>query len=106
VRRVEQHLLADLATPQTIDDLCDIGNTSRRTLEYSFRDYFGTSPKSFIKALKLNAARNDLMAANYGTEQIVEIAFGLGFTHMSQFSTDYRQMFGEKPSETLRRSPK
>lgn len=106
VRRVEQHLLADLATPQTVDDLCDIGNTSRRTLEYSFRDYFGTSPKRFIKALKLNAARNDLMAANYGTEQIVEIASGLGFTHMSQFSTDYRQMFGEKPSETLRRSPK
>jgi AraC family ethanolamine operon transcriptional activator len=106
VHRVEQHLLDDLAIPQTVDDLCDIGNTSRRTLEYSFRDYFGTSPKRFIKALKLNAARNDLLAANFGTEQIVEIASGLGFTHMSQFSTDYRQMFGEKPSETLRRSPK
>jgi AraC family ethanolamine operon transcriptional activator len=105
VRRVEQHLLEDLALPQTADDLCRIADTSRRTLEYSFRDYFGTSPKRFIKALKLNAARSDLLAGRYGSEQVEEIAAGLGFTHLGQFSTDYRHMFGEKPSETLRRSP-
>ena len=105
VRRVEQHLLDDLATPQTVDAFCCIADTSRRTLEYSFRDYFGTSPKRFIKALKLNAARNDLLAGCHGSEQVVEIASGLGFTHMGQFSTDYRRMFGEKPSETLRRTP-
>jgi AraC family ethanolamine operon transcriptional activator len=105
VHRVEQHLFDDLAVPQTVDDLCNIADTSRRTLEYSFRDYFGTSPKRFIKALKLNAARNDLLAGSYGSERVVEIASGLGFTHMGQFSTDYRHMFGEKPSETLRRGP-
>jgi len=106
VRRVEQHLFDDLAVPQTIDDLCRIADTSRRTLEYSFKDYFGTSPKRFIKALKLNAARDDLLAGSYGSEQVVEIASGLGFTHMGQFSADYHHMFGENPSETLRRNPK
>lgn len=105
VRRVEVHLLNDLAMPQTVDDLCRIADTSRRTLEYSFSDYFGTSPKRFIKALKLNAARNDLLTGSYGSEQVVEIASGWGFTHMGQFSADYRRMFGEKPSETLRRNP-
>jgi AraC family ethanolamine operon transcriptional activator len=104
VRRVEQHLLDDLATPQTVNEFCRIADTSRRTLEYSFKDYFGTSPKRFIKALKLNAARDDLLAGSYGSEQVVEIASGLGFTHMGQFSTDYRHMFGEKPSDTLRRN--
>lgn len=104
VRRVEQHLFDNLAVPQTVDNLCRIADTSRRTLEYSFKDYFGTSPKRFIKALKLNAARDDLLAGSYGSEQVVEIASGLGFTHMGQFSTDYRHMFGEKPSETLRRN--
>jgi AraC family ethanolamine operon transcriptional activator len=105
VRRVEQHLLDDLAVPQTVDDLCRIANASRRTLEYSFKDYFGTSPKRFIKALKLNAARDDLLTGSYGFNHVVEIASGLGFTHMGQFSADYRNMFGEKPSETLRRGP-
>ena len=105
VRRVEQHLLDDLTIPQTVDDLCSVAQTSRRTLEYAFRDYFGTSPKRFIKALRLNAARNDLLRGDHGSAQVVEIASGWGFNHMGQFSSDYGKMFGEKPSETLRRSP-
>jgi AraC family ethanolamine operon transcriptional activator len=104
VRRVEQHLLEDLAIPQSVDDLCHVAGTSRRTLEYAFRAYFGTSPQRFIKALRLNAARNDLLRGDHGSAQVVEIASGWGFTHMGQFSSDYRNMFGEKPSETLRRS--
>jgi len=105
VQRVEQHLLHDLALPQTIADLCHIAGTSRRTLEYAFRDYFGTSPMQFIKALRLNAARYDLLRGDYGSARVVEIASGWGFTHMGQFSSDYRHMFAEKPSDTLRRTP-
>ena len=104
-RSVEQHLLDHPAIPQTIDDLCRVAGTSRRTLEYAFRDYFGTSPKRFTKVLRLNAARNDLLRGDIQSDKIVEIASGWGFTHMGQFSTDYRQMFAEKPSETLRRIP-
>jgi AraC-like DNA-binding protein len=105
VQRVERHLLHDLALPQTIDDLCRIAGTSRRTLEYAFRDYFGTSPKQFIKSLRLNAARYDLLRGEYGSAYVVEIASGWGFTHMGQFSSDYRHMFAERPSDTLRRTP-
>jgi AraC family ethanolamine operon transcriptional activator len=103
VQRVEQHLLGDLTIPQTVDELCRYAGTSRRTLEYAFKDYFGTSPKQFVKALRLNAARNDLLFGQYGTEQVATIAVGWGFTHMGQFSADYRRMFGENPSKTLRR---
>ena len=103
VRRVEEHLLHDLAFPQTVDDLCSVAGTSRRTLEYAFRDYFGTSPKKFIKALRLNAARNDLLRGHTDSSQVVEIASGWGFSHMGQFAADYRHLFGETPSDTLRR---
>ncbi len=51
----------------------------------------------------MNEARNVLLRGNYGSAHVIEIAFGWGFTHMGQFSSDYRHMFGEKPSETLRR---
>jgi AraC family ethanolamine operon transcriptional activator len=104
VHRVEDHLLHDLAIPQTIRDLCTVAGTSRRTLEYAFREYFGTSPRQFVKALKLNAARGDLLRANHGSVRVVKIASSWGFSHMGQFATDYRRMFGETPSETLRRS--
>ena len=105
VRHVEQHIFEDLAIPQTVDELCRYAGTSRRTLEYAFKDYFGTSPKQFIKALRLNAARNDLLYGQYGSVQVTMIASGWGFTHMGQFSSDYRRMFGENPSKTLRRDP-
>jgi AraC family ethanolamine operon transcriptional activator len=52
----------------------------------------------------LNAARNDLLRGDVSTAKVVEIASGWGFTHMGQFSADYRRMFGEKPSETLHRN--
>ncbi len=103
VWRVEKHLLDDLAFPQSVDDLCSVAGTSRRTLEYAFRDYFGTSPKKFIKALRLNAARNDLLRGHTDSSQVVEIASGWGFSHMGQFAADYRHLFGETPSDTLRR---
>lgn len=103
-RRVEQYLLNDLAIPQTVEELCAYAGTSRRTLEYAFRDYFGTSPNHFVKALRLNAARQDLMLAEYGNVQVKEVASGWGFTHMGQFSHDYCHMFGENPIDTLRNS--
>jgi len=104
VQRVEEHLLGDIAIPQSINDLCAVAGTSRRTLEYAFKDYFGTSPKKFVKALRLNAAHGDLLRGDRDSELVVEIASGWGFSHMGQFSIDYRHMFGETPGATLRRS--
>ncbi|NOJ38453.1 AraC family transcriptional regulator [Bradyrhizobium sp. WSM 1791] len=35
-------------------------------------------------------------------ESITDIAFELGFTHLSRMASAYRAKFGEKPSATLR----
>ena len=34
---------------------------------------------------------------------VKQIAYSHGFSHLGHFSSDYRQLFGEAPSETLRR---
>jgi AraC-like DNA-binding protein len=36
-------------------------------------------------------------------ENVTVLAMGFGFTHMGRFAVEYRQRFGESPSETLRR---
>jgi AraC family ethanolamine operon transcriptional activator len=35
---------------------------------------------------------------------VQEVAARWGFSHMGQFSSDYRLQFGERPSDTLRRA--
>jgi hypothetical protein len=35
---------------------------------------------------------------------VTAIAMACGFTHMSRFALEYRQHFGERPSDTLRRA--
>jgi AraC family ethanolamine operon transcriptional activator len=37
------------------------------------------------------------------SETVTEVAFRWGFWHLSRFAREYRSMFGESPSETLRR---
>nr|WP_269767767.1 helix-turn-helix domain-containing protein [Oleiphilus messinensis] len=37
--------------------------------------------------------------------QVADVAADWGFWHLSQFSKDYRQLFGERPSDTLQKIP-
>ncbi|WP_408635108.1 helix-turn-helix domain-containing protein [Oleiphilus messinensis] len=36
---------------------------------------------------------------------MADVAADWGFWHLSQFSKDYRQLFGERPSDTLQKIP-
>ncbi len=52
-----------------------------------------------IRLAHLNAR---LKTARPG-ERIVDIAFDLGFTHLSRMASAYRAKFGESPKATLQR---
>jgi AraC family ethanolamine operon transcriptional activator len=94
-----------LATPEqapTVPQLCAELHLSRRTLQYCFEDVLGLSPMQAIRALRLNGARRALREAVGGGLGVQDVAAKWGFGHLSQFSTDYRRLFGETPSQTLR----
>lgn len=89
--------------PITVLDLCQQTFTSRRTLQYCFEQVVGMSPAAYLKVLRLNSLRRELVATR-GATTIGDLAARWGFWHLSQFSLDYKRLFGELPSETLRRS--
>ena len=97
------HVLANLQEPVTIGDLCEHLGVSRRTLQYCFQEVIGTNPVDFLRAIRLNNVRRELRAATHGAVQIADVAARWGFWHLSHFSNDYRALFGELPSATLRR---
>lgn len=88
----------------SVRKLCSISNVSERTLEYAFYERYKLSPKSFIKTHHLNKVRKTLRQADPCAAKIHAIAGRQGFWHMSQFAADYKRLFRELPSETLRKT--
>jgi AraC-like DNA-binding protein len=99
--RASLELLDDSdAMPLTVSDLCKRIGTSAPTLYRAFQEQFGVSPKQYIQIRRLCGARQQLFEKTT-EESIADIANNWGFWHMGQFAADYRQHFGELPSETL-----
>ena len=102
VERARAYMQAHIDEPITIAGLCKALGRSRRTLQYSFQEVLGINPVRFLRALRLNGVRRDLQAGR-DRETVQDAAARWGFWHLGHFVTDYKHMFGELPSETLRR---
>jgi len=92
------------ATPDeawSILALCEHLGVSRRTLQYSFNEVTGLSPLDFVRAVRMNGARQALRAGT--PESVGAVAARFGFHHLPRFAAQYRAFFGELPSATLAR---
>ena len=77
---------------------------SQRTLEKAFLKRFGVTTKKYIKCLRLAQVHRGLRDFDrQDCDSIIELAGIHGFWHMGQFAKDYRQFYGELPSETLKK---
>jgi len=97
-RLIERHFPEVL----TLSELSRDSGVGKRTLEYGFREVYGTTPLNFVRSVRLTRSRMALLRARSYTP-INEIASAFGFKHMGQYSRDYRRWFGETPSTTLAR---
>lgn len=102
VDRACEYALAHLDEPLSILDMCRTLGASRRKLQYCFQETLGTNPVAYLRALRLNAARRELLKGA-SRVSVQDVAARWGFWHLSRFSSEYREMFGERPSQTLHR---
>ena len=84
----------------TIAEVCRYAAISQRSLDRAFKERFGISPKRYMIARRLGAARRSIQNAPPDA-RIADIACDHGFWHLGRFASDYKLMFGELPSETL-----
>ncbi|WP_432808952.1 helix-turn-helix domain-containing protein [Pantanalinema sp. GBBB05] len=103
VKQANDYMQAHLDQPLTLTDLCQALGTSNRALCYGFQEIFGMSPMSYLKTLRLQSVYRALKTADSSNTTVTEIASQFGFYHLSYFARDYKQMFGELPSQTLKR---
>lgn len=103
ILRVLRHYLRDnVGESISLLDLCDAASTSERTIRNACEIITGESPIAFLRAMRLNQVRRSLLNAT-NPVRVAEIGMRCGFLHMPQFSKDYRHLFGELPSTTIRR---
>jgi AraC-like DNA-binding protein len=89
--------------PVQIAQMCSLLRVSPGTLENAFRSATGVPPHAFFLRRRLNKARSALLSHDAGATRVTDIAIQFGFSELGRFAVRYREMFGESPSETLRR---
>jgi transcriptional regulator GlxA family with amidase domain len=83
-------------------ELCQQLHVSRRTVQNSFRNVAETTPLHYLRSLRLNGVRRELMSTAPAKVSIGDAAARWGFFHLSHFAADYQELFGELPSQTRR----
>ena len=100
--KVREVLHENIDNIYTIGDLLRELNISARTLQHHFKQKLGLTPKQYLHYLRLNAIRHELLRTNTERCSVSDIALKYGFFHSSHFSSEYKKMFGETPSQTLK----
>ena len=103
VKRVADYVRANADRPISLTDLVAVAGVPGRTLRKHFRDTFGLPPMAYLRKVRFERVRRDLLDAA-PEEAVADIAWRWGFRHMGRFSVDYRRLFGESPSQTIRRT--
>jgi len=102
VKRSQDLVLGDPQRPFTVLDLCTRLRVCRRTLQKSFVEVTGQTPSHYLRCMRLGGVRRLLRESPAGAMTIQEAAGRWGFFHMGSLASDYRRLFGERPSQTQR----
>ncbi|RJG08642.1 helix-turn-helix domain-containing protein [Pseudomonas cavernicola] len=84
-------------------ELANVAGVSLRQLQQTFKTYTGMSPAQWLRLRRLNSAHRELLTRSAVETTVAEVAMNWSFWHLGRFSSSYRALFKELPSETLKR---
>lgn len=99
--KIIDYINGNLSEISSIYQLCQNTNIPERTLRRLINKKYDLSPKTYLNKLRLNEVRKNLKS-NTENYNIFQVASEFNFWHMGQFTRDYKNLFGELPSETIR----
>ncbi len=88
-------MMTNLANPPRIEDVAKQVGLSQRRLNEVFRQVFGASPLQCLVSWRLDLARELLVAGQLTAKQI---AYQVGYAHVSNFSLAFTRRFGHSPT--------
>ena len=103
VRRAAAFIQANAAEPLTVSVIAAAARLSVRGLQLGFQREYGVTPMAFLRAVRLEEARSELLAADASDEHVASVARRWAFANPGRFAALYRARFGERPTDTLHR---
>ena len=100
--RAVQFVRQNAEKPLTTAAIAAAAGTSSRTLQAAFRADLVTTPHEFLRSVRLERTRDDLLRARPRDVTVAEVARRWGFTNLGRFAAQYTRVYGESPKATLR----
>jgi AraC-like DNA-binding protein len=104
VRAAVDYVHENARLPITTSSLARHLDIGLRALQEAFQRDLQTTPNAFIRQVRLDRVRQELLAADPTTRTVRDVAAAWGFAHLGRFAQQYATAFGERPSDTLARS--
>ena len=99
--RFEDLLAAESFRP--LPDLCAALGVSERVLRDCCKKHLGMGPRSYRRLRAMQEVHRALRRVTIDTASVSEVARRHGFRGLGRLAADYRVLYGELPSATLRR---
>jgi AraC family ethanolamine operon transcriptional activator len=103
IRRAEEWI--DMVEPEDlcVTELAIALGVPLRSLQRAFHEAVGIGPASYLRRRRFIRVHAALATRSQDDATVTEVALAHGFWDLGRFAVSYRRMFGEKPSDTLRR---
>jgi AraC-like DNA-binding protein len=95
---IDEHAAQDIS----LADVAAAAHVTIRAVQIAFRRHYDTTPTGYLRRIRLERARQELLAADPARESVTAVAYRWGFVSPGQFSAAYRQAYGVTPDQTLR----
>ena len=101
--RFEEFLKSNRDRTLYLTEICTAIGVAERTIRACCEEHLGMGPIRFLTLRRMHLARRALLGAEPSKSTVTSILTDHGFWEFGRFSVAYRSLFGETPSETLRR---
>ena len=100
LRRARDQIDRDFAEPLDLDALARTAGISKYHFHRLFRAAYQRTPAVYLSERRVERAQDLLRSANL---TVTEVCHAVGFSSLGSFSSRFRQIVGESPSDFQRR---
>ena len=100
LRRARDHADRHYAEPLDLETLAGVAGLSKFHFQRLFRATYGVTPAAYVSQRRVERAQDLLRATNL---TVTEVCHVVGFSSLGSFSSRFRELVGESPSDFQRR---